>query len=70
MLEIVSNSYEGHECTRCDEKGRLIPTGAEGAARGAERAARVKSRPAFRLEEQAARLAAKLRELGIDPTKL
>jgi len=67
----------------CDEKGNLFPTGAELAARAEAEAAREAERAACEAEratreaERAAReaekaeaLAAKLRELGVDPDQI
>ena len=46
----------------CDAQGHIIPTGEERAGMEAERADQA--------EERAAKLAAKLRELGVDPDQL
>lgn len=64
-LTLWQGGYEGREYTWlrwCDAASNLIPTGAERA--------RVEAQARIQAEEQAARLAAKLRELGIDPMKL
>jgi Uma2 family endonuclease len=53
----------------CDAQGHLIPTGAERAATAEVRAATAEVRAAT-AEEKAARLAAKLRELGLDPEQI
>lgn len=53
----------------CDHKGKLLPTADERAGRAADRAKREASR-AKRESERAAKLAAKLRELGLDPEKI
>lgn len=53
----------------CDGKGKLLPTADERTERAAERAKRESER-AKRESKRAATLAAKLRELGVDPNKL
>ncbi len=53
----------------CDRKGKLLPTADERAEREAERAKREAGR-AKHEAGRAAKLAAKLRELGVDPDKL
>jgi hypothetical protein len=52
-----------------DSQGKLIPTGAEHAAQAEERVKHEAER-ATQAEERAARLAAKLRELGINPDEV
>ncbi len=71
-LVLWEGFYEGKQARWlrwCDEKGELIATGAERAARAEERAA-LEAERAARAEERAARLAARMRELGIDPDQL
>lgn len=53
----------------CDRNGRLIPTPQE-RSRGAERRAQAEKRRAQAERRRAEQLAAKLRELGVDPTSL
>jgi Uma2 family endonuclease len=53
----------------CDAKGNIIPTGQERANKEA-RKAKAEARKAKAEAERAERLAAKLRELGIDPTQV
>jgi Uma2 family endonuclease len=53
----------------CNEKGELIPTGQERAVSAEERLRSAEQRAAT-AEERATRLAAKLRELGLDPEPL
>jgi Uma2 family endonuclease len=63
-LTLWENVYEGFPglwIRWSDSQGNLILTGAERAAQHSERAAQA--------EDRAARLAAKLRELGIDPNE-
>lgn len=85
-LKLWRGSYEDMTCTYlrwCDSKGKLLPTADERAERQSERAkreaqrakresehAKHESERAERESERAAKLAAKLRELGIDPEKL
>ncbi len=78
-LTFWEGSYEdgqGSWLRWCDLQGNLIPTGAERAEREAERAAQAAERAkleaerAVQAEERVARLAAKLRELGVDPDKV
>jgi Uma2 family endonuclease len=75
-VKLWAGSYEDKETTWLrwhDAQGTLIPTGAERAKLEAERADRQSERAnleaerANRESERAARLAAKLREMGIDP---
>ncbi len=65
-LTLWEGSYEDSKPSLwlrwCDAQGNLILTGAERAAREAERAARE--------AERASLLAAKLRELGVDPDQI
>ncbi|MDQ3688099.1 MAG: Uma2 family endonuclease [Acidobacteriota bacterium] len=64
-LALWQGTYEGKAATWLrwhDERGDLIPTGAERAAHEAERATHE--------AERATRLAAKLRELGVDPEQI
>jgi Uma2 family endonuclease len=71
-LKLWQGSFENWENTYlrwCDSKRKLLPTADERAAREAERAAQATAR-AKRETERAAKLAAKLRELGIDPEQL
>jgi hypothetical protein len=68
-LQLWNGDFEGNYFTWlrwCDSEGALIPTGAERAAQAEERAADAEYR-ATEAEERADRLAAKLRELGINP---
>lgn len=78
-LTLWEGVYEGKADTWlrwCDEQGNVIPTGAERATAEAQRAAHEAQRAAHeaqRAAETDARnqaLAAKLRELGIDPDQL
>lgn len=75
-LTVWHGAYEGKEAAWLrwqDANGELILTGAERAAKEAERAAREAARATREAEraaheaERAGRLAAKLRELGVDP---
>lgn len=79
-LTLWEGSYKDSPVTTwlrwCDENGNVIPTGAEmaalankEAAHEAERAAREAER-AMREAEKSALLAAKLRELGVDPDRI
>ncbi len=64
-LTLWEGTFEGsaNEWLRwCDANGRLLLTGHERAAQAEDRAAQA--------EDRAAKLAAKLRELGIDPAQL
>jgi len=61
-LRLWEGAYEGKTAVWlrwCDREGRVIPTGAERAEQERQRAERA--------ERRAAELAARLRELGIDP---
>jgi len=79
-LTLWEGSYRGSPVTTwlrwCDEKGNLFPTGAELAARAEAEAAREAERAACEAEraareaEKAEALAAKLRELGVDPDQI
>ncbi len=78
-LNLWQGEYEGNRRSWlrwCDAEGNLIPTGEERAEREKERAEREKERAerererANTAEEKAARLAAKLRELGLDPEQV
>jgi hypothetical protein len=53
----------------CDANGNLLLTGHERAAQAESRAAQAESRAA-QAEDRAAKLAAKLREIGIDPEQV
>lgn len=71
-LTLWQGEFEGN--TRgwlrwCDAQGNLIATGAERAEVAEERAEVAEERAAT-AEEKAARLAAKLRELGLDPEQV
>lgn len=68
-LTLWRGSYEGLEAMWlrwCDQQQRLIPTGGERAA-AAERLAEAEKQRAEAEKQRADRLAAKLRELGIEP---
>jgi Uma2 family endonuclease len=70
-LTLWHGEYEGVTDTWlrwCDSNGKLIPTGAEAKALETKRAEQAEER-AMEAEERATRLAAKLRELGVDPEK-
>lgn len=78
-LTLWTGPFEGREATWlrwCAEDGTLIPTGAERAEQERERAEQAEQRAEQEREraeqerERAARLAARLRELGIDPDTL
>jgi Uma2 family endonuclease len=85
-LILWNGVFEGREdfwLRWCDAEGRLIPTPDELAAQAREQAARAKQKAAearkqaaearkqaAQAEERAARLAAKLRELGVDPEQI
>ena len=85
-LLLWEGAYEGKQATWlrwCDERGAVIPTGAERARHEAERARHEAERASREAEhaareaerarreaERAERLAAKLRELGVDPDQL
>ncbi len=53
----------------CDADGKLLPTGHERAAQAEVRADQAEDR-AVQAEDRAAKLAAKLRDLGIDPEQI
>lgn len=78
-LTLWQGEFEGNTRTWlrwCDAQGNLIPTGAERAEVAEERAEIAEERAATAeeraatAEEKAARLAAKLRELGLDPEQV
>jgi Putative restriction endonuclease len=73
LWEGVYEGGQGSWIRWLDSQGNLIPTGAECAAQASERAKREAERAereaerAIQAEDRATKLAARLRELGIDP---
>ncbi|MEB3288654.1 MAG: Uma2 family endonuclease [Leptolyngbya sp.] len=71
-LTLWEGSFEGLTTTWlrwCDQDGTLLPTGAERAEQERQQAEKARLR-AEQAEAKAARLAARLRELGLDPDAL
>lgn len=71
-LAIWAGTYEDKQdrwLRWCDDEGNILPTGAEMAAQERQRAAQAQEQAA-QAQQRAELLAAKLRELGIDPETL